>query len=598
MDTKRSERRQSDDDAATNLPGLGELRAAVANPLGPHVPRRATLRNDALAGLSGAISNVPDGMANAVIVGVNPVYGLYATMVGPAVGGIVSSTRLMMITTTAAASLSTSQALGGLTGEARTEALFLLVALVGVFQAAFGLLGFGRLIRFVSYSVTTGFLTGIAVLLILNQLPVVTGYEAEGDHRIAQTLDLFANLGRIDFASLALAALTLLLAVFLPRTRIGNLGRLVAVVAPSAIVAIFGLGGVDVVRDVGDIPRGVPLPALPALSALTPDVVTGALAVATIVLVQGSGVSQSVPNPDGARRSTSRDFVAQGAANVAAGFFRGLPVGGSMSATALNVVYGARSRWAAILAGLWMAVIVVAIPGLVAAVAMPALGALLILAGVSSVKLEEMRSIWRIGRLSRVASVVTFVATLALSIQAAVTIGVVLSAVLYVTRSSTDISIVRVVRHPDGRVEERAAPKRLPSRTVTVLDVYGHLFYAGARTLERLLPDPSDAERPVVVLRLRGRTTVGATLVDVLSGYADKLQAAGGRLFLSGVGGEALDRLARAGRLRLIDEGGAYEATAIVGESTGAAVAAAEAWLADSDRKDPAVESPPEEVSR
>jgi SulP family sulfate permease len=125
----------------------------------------------------------------------------------------------MMVTTTAAASLSTSQVLGGLTADARAEALFLLVVLIGAFQVAFGLLGLGRLIRFVSYSVTTGFLTGVAVLLILNQLPVVTGYEPTGGTRITQTLNLFANLGRIDLASLALAVLALVLAVVLPRTR-------------------------------------------------------------------------------------------------------------------------------------------------------------------------------------------------------------------------------------------------------------------------------------------------------------------------------------------------------------------------------------------
>src|SRR6185503_4617310 len=104
---------------------------------------------------------------------------------------------------------------------------------------------------------------------------------------------------------------------------------------------------------------------LPSLSAMTLDVLTGALAVALIVLVQGAGVSQSVPNPDGSRRGTSRDFIAQGAANVASGLFRGLPVGGSLSATALNVIYDAQSRWAATFAGLWMALIVTGFPGLV-----------------------------------------------------------------------------------------------------------------------------------------------------------------------------------------------------------------------------------------
>src|SRR5687767_5763436 len=98
---------EPDEQPEVNHPGLGELRDAVANHLGGRLPGRASLRRDGLAGLSSAISNVPDGMANGVLVGVNPVYGLYATMMGPGVGGLLSSTQLMMITTTAAASLST-----------------------------------------------------------------------------------------------------------------------------------------------------------------------------------------------------------------------------------------------------------------------------------------------------------------------------------------------------------------------------------------------------------------------------------------------------------------------------------------------------------
>src|SRR6185436_10482313 len=105
-------------------------------------------------------------------------------------------------------------------------------------------------------------------------------------------------------------------------------------------------------------------------AGLTPGVVTGALAIAAIVLVQGAGVSQSVPNPDGSRRSMSRDFIGQGIANLASGVMRGLPVGGSLSTTALSIVSGARTRWAAILAGVWMAVIVLAFPTLVGYVAM------------------------------------------------------------------------------------------------------------------------------------------------------------------------------------------------------------------------------------
>src|ERR671929_796535 len=129
----------SDAEPEVNQPGLGQVREAVVNAARKRLPGPPSLRQDGLAGLNSAISNVPDGMANGVIVGVNPVYGLYATMLGPGVGGLVSSTQLMMITTTAAASLSTSQALGGLQDAARASTLFLMVIVIGVFQIVFGL---------------------------------------------------------------------------------------------------------------------------------------------------------------------------------------------------------------------------------------------------------------------------------------------------------------------------------------------------------------------------------------------------------------------------------------------------------------------------
>ena len=559
-------------------PGLSELREAVSNR--PEVlPSGATLRQDALAGLNDTIASVPDGLANGILAGVNPLYGLYASMAGPVAGGIFSSSKLMVITSTSAAALAAGQALAGLPAEARANALFAMVILVGVFQVVFGLLRLGQLTRFVSYSVMTGLLAGIAVLTALSQLPTVTGYEAMGDSTLARAVDVAANLGQAEVLTVALAALTLILAIVLPRTRLDTYGTLVAIVIPSVLVALLGWDSVQIVRDVGEIPRGLPAPFLPSLSDFSPGVITGALAVALIILVQGAGVSQSVPNPDGARSSASRDFVGQGAANLASGFFRGLPVGGSLGTTAVNLLSGAQSRWSTIFAGVWMALIVLVFPGLVSYVVMPALGALLILASISTIKPVEVQSIWDTGWSSRLAGISTFFATLFLPIQAAVGIGVVLSAMLYLNESSADICVVELVKRDDGRIEERKRPQELRSNDVTVLDVYGHLYYAGARTLERLLPPIHDAENAVVVLRLRGHNSVGATLIEVLSQYSKRLQKANGRLYLSGMSDEAYDQIVRSGKLRLTGPVRAYEATSIVGESTHEAVEEAEAWL-------------------
>jgi len=226
-----------------------------------------------------------------------------------------------------------------------------------------------------------------------------------------------------------------------------------------------------------------------------------------------------------------------------------------------------------------MALLVVAVPGLVSYVAMPALGMLLILASISTIKPSEALSIWNTGWQSRLAGVTTFLSTLLLPIQAAVGFGVVLSALLYVNQSSTDISVVELVKRGDGLIEERKPPKQLPSNTVTVLDVYGYLFYAGARTLERLLPRPNGAENPVVILRLRGRTNLGATLVEVLANYANKLQELHGRLYLTGISEDAYEQMVRTGKLRVTGPVRVYEATAVRGQSTREAYADAETWL-------------------
>ena len=369
------------------------------------------------------------------------------------------------------------------------------------------------------------------------------------------------------------------LVIYLPTTRLRAFGVLVALIVPTVIVAVLSLTTVQLVSDIGDFGRGLPLPSLPRFSLLSLDVVTGAIAVAAIGLVQGAGVSQVVPNADGSRSNASRDFFAQGVANLGSSFFQGLPVGGSVGQTAFNTLVGARSRWASVLSGLWVAAILLLIPGLIGLVPMPALAALLIVAGARTIDLIEARSIWLTGAEPRIAIVATFLATLTLPIQAAVLIGASLSAVFYLNESSTDISIRELVARPDGLVEERRAPRHLESDTVTTLMVYGSLFYAGARTLERRLPPPGRAKRPVVVLRLRGRTRIGSTLIDVLAAYSGSLAEAGGRLYLSGVDTHVRAAIRRSQKL---DEEGPvriFPATHVVGESTAAAQADAEAWL-------------------
>jgi SulP family sulfate permease len=542
-------------------------------------PELGTLRQDAVAGVPGAIASVPDGMASAVLVGVNPVYGLYASMAGPIGGGFAVSTRLMVVTTTTAAALAAGSSLGAFSGADRPEALFVLSVLAGVMMIAAGVLRWGRFTRFVSVSVLTGFLTGVAVNIILGQLGDLLGSPQKGSPALVKAWNVVTHPGDMSLTAAAVGVSALVLMVVLSRTRVASVASLVALAVPTLLT----LGASELVRveDSGQIPSGFPTPHIPHLSLLSSlDLIAGAAAVAVIVLVQGTGVAEAAPNPGGSPSDPNRDFIAQGIGNVASGLFRGQPVGGSVGQTALNVAGGARSRWASIFSGLWMLLILVLFSGIVGKIPIPTLAAVLIFAAASSLRFGRIDTVLRTGRPSQIAFVSTVVATIFLPVTAAVGIGVGLSLLLQVNQEAIDLTVVRLERGENGRLIETPSPGTLASREVTVLDVYGSLLFAGARTLQNRLPTPTGSELPVVVLRLRGRTTLGATAFIVLADYAERLSSAGGHLFLSGVQPDLLEQLQKSHRVDLRDAVTVVPASETMLESTQKAFDEAYAWLA------------------
>jgi SulP family sulfate permease len=573
--------------SASDSPGSISKRATPGESPAESPPR--ALQKDVMAALVNAVVNVPDGLATAALAGVNPVYGLYASIVSPIAGGVLVSAQLMQIVTTTATSIAAGQAIGGYPEAQRAEALFLLVVMAGVFAAIFGFLRLGRLVRFVSYAVMTGFLMGVAMVLVLNQLAPLVGFSPSGGNEVVRFVDLLAHAGRFDLPTIITGVLSLAIIIGVGRTSLATLSSLFALVVPSLLTALLGWESVQRVGDVSHIPRGLPPLTLPELSLLTPELALAAFALAVVIVVQGAGVSQSVVNPDDSPVNVSRDMLAQGAANVASGLFSGIPVGGSVGQTALNVSIGARSRWSGILSGVWMLVIVLLVPGLVEQVPMSVLAALMIVAGVSAIDLREARSIWNTSGSARLSILVTFLATLVLSVPVAVGVGVLLTIFLYVVSSAGDVKVRALAESGDGQITEGDPPARLASNAITLLNVYGSLFFAGARTLSETLPSPTGATRPVVVLRLRGHTSVGATLIEVLDDYADQLEDVGGRLYLSGVDQGVSKQLRRVGKLDVDDVVQIVPATTTIGESTRQAITHANAWLG-SARKDPPVE--------
>ena len=385
--------------------------------------------------------------------------------------------------------------------------------------------------------------------------------------------------GELHLQSLAIGVVTIALILVLERTRAGPLGLVLAVIVTSAAVAVLGWGGVATVGELSEVPRSLPLPGAPMLR-LVPSLVIPAVSLAFVGLVQGAAISAGFPNPDGRYPDASRDFIGQGAANVIAGIFRGMPVGGSMSATSLNKAAGARSRIALMIAGAVMAVVIIAFAGLVGHIAMPALAGLLILVGFRTIKPDDLRSVWKTGTVQKAVLVTSFALTMVIPLQYAVLAGVGLSVILHVVRQSNQVTVKRWRLDPDGNLIETDPPAQLPADEVVALQPYGSLFFAAAPVLESQLPAAAAASlNSVVILRLRGRTDLGTTFMDVLRRYAQALTAAGSKLVIVSASERIQEQLRVTGVTDLIAPQDIYTGDERVGSTLKRAYADATAWI-------------------
>lgn len=542
------------------------------------------LRRDVSAGATTALVTIPDGMASALLAGLNPVHGLYALMVGTPVAALVASSHFMYVANTGAIAVATGSVLADFTGDAKVQAMMTLTLLAGVFQLLLGVLRVSAILRYVSNAVLTGFLTGIAVRIILSQLPELTGYHAQGS-MLARVWQVATGIGGWNLHATLLGFLTIGLIALMERTRVRNLAMVAGLA--GAMTAMFVLGWQDVpqVADIAEIPNGLPVPDLSNL-AFTLDIVLGALAVGAIALVQGAAVSRTLPNPDGRYPDVARDFAAQGVANIAAGLFKGMPIGGTMSETAVNVSAGAQTRWAIVFSGIFTIIAVLILGDWVGRIVLSAVAALLIVAAVHTIDPVRIADVWDVSWGARLTMLATFAATLALPVTYAVLLGIALSTLLYLYRVSTDLRVVEVVPQVNGLLREQAASKVLTTNAVTIVDVHGSIFFASIDALEARLPQPETARNAVVILRLRNRSSIGSSFVRMLKHYAQRLEKNGNMLILSGVTPQVLAQLRRTEVTSVIPEQHIFVATAVIGEALQSARAAAQQWLDETQHED------------
>ncbi len=541
------------------------------------------------------VESVPDGLASGLLAGVNPVAGLYAYMFGVASAALFTSTAFMAVQGTGAMAIIVNDVdIDGF--EDPTRALVTLGVLTGIVMIVAGSLKLGGLLRFVSHSVMIGFISAVGLNIALGQVGDFTGYASDAGNRVTRALDTVIHPWRMDLWTVVVGVATIVLIVVLRRTRLGAMGLVVAVIAGSVLAAIVGALDRDIqlVGNVAEVPNRLPAPTLPDFGEIGVLIVP-AISLAFVGLVQGAGVSAAFAGSDSGPASTNKDFVGQGAGNLVAGVFKGMPVGGSMSASSLITSAGAKSRWALFYTFGVMALVVLLLGSAVEYIAMPALAGLLILVGIETIKPHDIYSVYKTGSVQGSVMGVTFVLTLLVPLQYAVLVGVGMSGLLYVIRQANQLDTRRLMVRTDGGIDEVDPPVEVPAHDVVVLQPYGSLFFASAPVLQQQLPSVTEASvGSVVVLRFRGKPDVGSTLIDILGDYADSLHAVGSRLMIVTDSDLIIEQLERTGAVRKIGEDGLYRGgTRLLGTVIQAA-SDAQDWVVEQlDRDDLAVEETP-----
>ena len=495
---------------------------------------RTGLRHDALAGLTVAVMGVPQAMAYALIAGLPPVYGLYTAIVTCIVAAALGSSNHLVTGPTNALCmviLSLTAHLPEKYGVSLLEIIFLLTFLTGLIQMAFGLLKMGGIVRYVSNSVVVGFTAGAGILIAVNQLKNVLGVslEAHAERFHEVLLATLTMLPEANPRAVFIGLITVLIVVGLKRLNPRLPGALIGVVLAGVLSYALGwhmpgLGDarVEIVRDIQPITGQLNEFHIPQLLRhpnyeLTRELGTGALALALLGLIEAASIARAVASTSGQRLNFTREFIGQGAGNVAGSFFSCFAGSGSFTRTAVCFQSGGRTRMAAIFSALWTALTLLILAGVANYIPKASLAGLLIVIAWSMIDKERLRLTWRSGQNSRLVLGGTLASTLVLPLEYAIFVGVFLAIVLLLrVTGSTDLT--QLIPHPDSGFEEVPFNRAAPSEVVTV-NMEGDLYFAAVEDLDYELVRCLTPRTRVVVLRMKRLRAVGSTAMAILTHY-------------------------------------------------------------------------------
>ena len=416
-----------------------------------------TLRTDLFAGITGAVIVLPQGVAFATIAGLPPEYGLYTAMITPIVAALFGCSRHLISGPTTAISIVVFSAISkhAEPGSAQfIEQALTLTFLAGLYQFAFGVARLGVLVNFVSHTVVIGFTAGAALLIATSQIKHVFGIPIPAGESFADVwMHIFSSIGQTNFNVFAVAMTTLFTAILMKKIfpKLPNL--LFGMIAGGVLASLLGGESVGL-KMVGGIPAQLPPLSVPNLSAdAIRDLGSEAFAVALLGLIEAVSISRAIASRSHQRIHGNQEFIGQGLSNMVGSFFSSYAGSGSFTRSGINFTAGAVTPMSAIFAAVCLMLIILLIAPWMAYLPIAAMGGVILLVAYNLIDFHHIKKIFKISRSEASVLLVTFFATLFMELEFAIYLGVMLSLIIFLSRTSMPV-IVTLAPDPDNQKQK------------------------------------------------------------------------------------------------------------------------------------------------
>jgi SulP family sulfate permease len=500
--------------------------------------RGKSFRGDLIAGLTVSAVLIPQAMGYAMLAGLPPVYGLYAGVLAPAIGGMWGSLRQLATGPIAIASLLVLTALSPIAEPGTQPYLdlaFQLALLVGLIYLVFGVFRLGAVMAFVSYSAVRGFTAAASLIIISTQVPRMLGIEVENHEYILPMLvGIVEQIPSINLPTAIVGVVSFFIIFGLKKIRPWIPAALVTLII-ATIAVYFGLREMGIAV-IGETPGGLPRPHLPAFDlAVTNTLLGPAFVIALVSFAETYAVGKAISAKTEQMVDVDQEFIGQGLANLLGSFFQSYPVSGSFSRTAINHATGAVTGISGVIASLIVVLVLLFLTPLFAFVPRAALAALVISAVLTLFKPMEVFTLWRVNRHDGIVAISVFFLALVAKPDFALLIGVVISLVLFLWKTMHP-RIVRITKDPTSEkfinadsTGKQTCPQIMHLQCDNVI-YFANADYTVAQIIERV--DGTDSPLKFVLINLSAVGFIDITGIEALRNLERELVRRGIRLAL------------------------------------------------------------------